>query len=224
MNFRKCKWLLCATYRAPSQNHNYFFDNIDKCLVVYSTYERVALGCDFNAHVGGKLFDTFLYQYEITSINRNPTRYKNSNTPSCIDHMLTNSPKSLFQKETVFTGLSDFHQFVLSVFKLFKSEDEVDTIQKLYRLEDNFNRDLQNRLSAQSVEENAPFEKVFLELLNKHASLKKKVIRANHAPYITKILRKAIMKRSCLEKVYFKKKSPDSLTKFKKQKNYCSFY
>ena len=118
LNFRKCKWLLCATYRAPSQNHNYFFDNIDKCLVVYSTYERVALGCDFNAHVGGKLFDTFLYQYEITSINRNPTRYKNTNTPSCIDHMLANSPKSLFQKETVFTGLPDFHQFVLSVFKL----------------------------------------------------------------------------------------------------------
>ena len=30
------------------------------------------------------------------------------------------------------------------------------------------------------------------------------------------------MKRSYLEKVYFKKKNPDSLTKFKKQKNYCS--
>ena len=29
------------------------------------------------------------------------------------------------------------------------------------------------------------------------------------------------MKRSCLEKVYFKKKTPDSLKKFKKQKNYC---
>ena len=30
------------------------------------------------------------------------------------------------------------------------------------------------------------------------------------------------MKRSQLEKVYFKKKAPDSLTKFKNQKNYCS--
>ena len=38
-NFRKCKWLLCPTYRAPSQNHNYFFDNIDEGLDVYSTYE-----------------------------------------------------------------------------------------------------------------------------------------------------------------------------------------
>ena len=30
------------------------------------------------------------------------------------------------------------------------------------------------------------------------------------------------MKQSYLEKVYFQKITPDSLTKFKKQKNYCS--
>ena len=47
----------------------------------------------------------------------------------------------------------------------------------------------------------------------------KKVVRANHAPYITKTLRKATMKRSCLEKVNFKKKTPYLLTKFKKQTN-----
>ena len=51
MNFRKCKWLLCATYRPTSQNHNQFSDNIDKGLDVYSTYERVALAGDFNAQV-----------------------------------------------------------------------------------------------------------------------------------------------------------------------------
>ena len=33
LNFLKCKWLLCATYRAPS--HNCFFDNIDKGCVFY---------------------------------------------------------------------------------------------------------------------------------------------------------------------------------------------
>ena len=48
INFQKCKWLLRATYRPPSLNDNYFFDNIDKGLVVYSTYERVALASDFN--------------------------------------------------------------------------------------------------------------------------------------------------------------------------------
>ena len=62
LNFRKCKWLLCETYSAPSQNYNYFFDNIDKGLDVYSTYERVALVGDFNAQVGEKSINTFLYQ------------------------------------------------------------------------------------------------------------------------------------------------------------------
>ena len=50
----------------------------------------------------------------------------------------------------------------------------------------------------------------------------KKLVRANHAPYITKTLRKAIVTRSYLEKVYFKKRTPNSLIRFKKQKNYCS--
>ena len=131
---------------------------------------------------------------------------------------------SFFKTETVFTGLSDFHKLVLSVFKLHFSNAKAKEIS--YRnfrdfKEDNFNRDLQNRLSAESVEEYAPFEKVLLDVLNKHI-LKEKVVPANHAPHIAKTLRKAIMKRPFLEKVYFKKKTPDSLTKFKKQKNYCS--
>ena len=139
---------------------------------MYSTYGRVALAGNFNAQVGEKSFDTFLYPHEFTSINRNPTRYKNPNNPSCIDHILTNSPKCCFKRETVFTGLSDFHKLVLSVFKLHFSKAKAKEISyKDFRAfkENNFNQDLQNRLSAQSVEEYAPFEKVFLDVLNKHA-------------------------------------------------------
>lgn len=110
---------------------------------------------------------------------------------------------------------------VLSVFKLHFSKAKTKEIP--YRdfkdfKEDNFNWDLQNRLSAESVEEYSPFEKTFLDVLNKHASLKKKVVCVNHRPYITKILKKAIMKQSYLEKVCFKKITGDLLNKFKKQK------
>ena len=105
LNFRKYKWLLCATYRAPSQNHHYVFDNIDECSDVYSAYERIALAGDFNVQVGEKLFDTFFYQHELTSINGNATCYKNLNNPCCIDHILKNSPKSSFKTENIFTGL-----------------------------------------------------------------------------------------------------------------------
>ena len=94
---------------------------------------------------------------------------------------------------------------VLSVFKLHFSKEKAREI-SCRNFRDNFNRDLQNRLSAEFAEEYDPFEKVFLDVLNKHAPLKKKVVRADHAPYTTKTLRKAIMKRSYLEKVHFKTK------------------
>ena len=199
LNLHKYKWLLCATYRARSQNHKYFFYNIDKGLDKYSTYERVALAGDFKAQVGGKSFDTFLYQHKLTSINSYPKCYKNPNNSSCIDHNLTNSSKSFFKTETVFTGLSGFHKLVLSVFKLhFLKAQAKEISYGNFRdfKEDNFNRDLKNRLSAESVEEYAPFEKVFLYALKKHIPLRKTVVRANHAPYITKTLGKTIMKRS----------------------------
>ena len=43
INFWRCQRLLCGTYCLPSQNDNYFFDSIDKSLVVYSIYEKVTL-------------------------------------------------------------------------------------------------------------------------------------------------------------------------------------
>ena len=46
-----------------------------------------------------------------------------------------------------------------------------------------------------------------MTLLNRHTPLKKKMLRANHSSYMSKTLRKAIMRRSYLEKKYFKKKT-----------------
>ena len=48
------------------------------------------------------------------------------------------------------------------------------------------------------------YEKIFLEVLEDHAPLKKKYIRANEVPYMTKTLKKAIMKRSQLESKFLK--------------------
>ena len=91
--------------------------------------------------------------------------------------------------------------------------------------EDIFCQELCTCLSSETVLDYNSFEENFLEVLNKHAPLKKKVLRANNAPYVTKALRKAIMKRSYLEKLYLKKKTAESLKKYEKNKNFCSrFY
>ena len=41
-----------------------------------------------------------------------------------------------------------------------------------------------------------------MTLLNRHTPLKKKMLRANHSSYMSKTLRKAIMRRSYLDKKY----------------------
>ena len=40
LNFRKCKWLLLGTYHPPSQSDQYFFENVDKTLDMYSYYDN----------------------------------------------------------------------------------------------------------------------------------------------------------------------------------------
>ena len=61
-----------------------------------------------------------------------------------------------------------------------------------------------------------------MEVLDKHALRKKKMLRANHSSYVSKALRKAITKRSYLEKLCFKNRAENSLKTYKRQKNYCS--
>ena len=46
--------------------------------------------------------------------------------------------------------------------------------------------------------------------------------KTDHTPYITKTLRKAIMRRSQLETKYLKTKTQTDLKLYKKHKNFCS--
>ena len=97
--------------------------------------------------------------------------------------------------------MSDFHKLVLYVFKTTfpKSKPKEITYRNFKNFsEENFNQELGTNLGERCVKNYASFENVFLDTLNKHAHLNKKVIRANHAPYVTKFLRKGIMKSSDL--------------------------
>ena len=57
-----------------------------------------------------------------------------------------------------------------------------------------FKSDLKKQLKC--TESYESFENVFLDVLQRYAPLKTKVVRANHAPYMNKTLRKPIMKMS----------------------------
>ena len=91
-----------------------YFDCLDKALDVYSSYEKVILTGDFNAQ---ESINSFLYQHDLTNLVKESTCYKNPRNPSCSNLYLTNSPLRFQTTSPVFTGLSDFHKLVLTVFK-----------------------------------------------------------------------------------------------------------
>ena len=85
----------------------------------------------------------------------------------------------------------------------------------VYRDYKNFDRvvfqiELEDKLNQQ-INEYKHFKKMFLKMVNIHAPIKKKLLRDNHVPYMTKALRKAIMKRSQLESKYVKNKTSENL-------------
>ena len=86
--------------------------------------------------------------------------------------------------------------------------------------EESFRNDLKQYTELCSSYDN--FENVFLEVLEKHAPLKKKYIRANEVPYMSKTLKKAIMKRSQLESRFYRTKGEHHKKEYRKQKNYVS--
>ena len=63
-------------------------------------------------------------------------------------------------------------------------------------------------------------KKVF-HIFNKHAPIKRKYIRANEAPFMTKDLHKAIMKRSKLRNNFLKSRNLSDRKNYTSRRNLC---
>ena len=66
------------------------------------------------------------------------------------------------------------------------------------------------------------FKEIFMETLNHHAPLKIKIIRGNQAPFMSKVLSKAIMKRSMFKNKFNNNSCDANKLVYKMQRNYCS--
>ena len=59
----------------------------------------------------------FCGNYNLKSLVKQSTCYKNPDNPTCIDLMLTNAPRSFQSKCVLETGLSGFHLMILAVIR-----------------------------------------------------------------------------------------------------------
>ena len=132
----------------------------------------------------------------------------------------------LFQKTCVTeTGMSDFHK--LTAISLKSQVLKVSPKHKFQRNyknfdEDNFNKDLKLKLDSLEESDYFLFENIFIDVLNTHAPIETKTLPANSHQFMTKALRKAIMrlKPSRLNNMSLKSRNEENCVKYKRHQNF----
>ena len=168
----------------------------------------------------------FCNAHNLHNLVKEPTCYKNPIKPSLIDLILTNKTGCFQHTQTIETGLSDHHKMTVTVLRTSvpKQAPIVVTYRNCKTLDSvAFSRELNQRLNDIDIANvnYDVFQSNFLVLLNEHAPLKKKFVRANNAPFMTKRLSKAIMNRTRLRNKFLKTPNRENEINYKRQRNYC---
>ena len=167
---------------------------------------------------------TFCGNYTLKNLIKEPTCFKNIENPSSIDVILTNKHRSFMHTKVLETGISDHHKFIVTVMKTKFTKLNPKTV--TYRNYKKFNKalfekELQEMLLETKNLSCSNFENLFLQVLEKHAPSKEKIIRGNERPFMNKKLKTAIMKRSNLKNKYHKNNSLINKNNYTKMRNYC---
>ena len=137
-------------------------------------------------------------------------------------------PTSFQNSLVIETGLSNFHKMSLSVMKIFYKKQKPSIVKyRNYRNFENevFMKDLQDQFSQIGFENIitnfGAFKKAANEIVEKHLPLKKRYVRANQAPFMNRMIKKAIMKRSRLRNKFLHSKKDEDRNAYNKQRNLC---
>ena len=223
LKLSKTDWLVIGTYKSPSLSDIAFTSEISNILTFYwSTHDSILLMGDFNMTPNNSKLSELIADHELCTVISEPTCFKSIN-PTCIDNFLTNK-KARFMKTVTFeTGVSDHHKLIGTMLRsTFAKGKPKKMFYRCYRNFDNkkFEEELQKQLL--SVSDFESFQFAFKVILNQFAPLKQKLIRNNNQPFMTKTLRKAIMKRSKLRNKFNEERNIENWSEYKRQRNLCS--
>ena len=218
INLRKEKWLVISIHCPPSQNSEYFLNNLT---VIIDTYDNYLIMGDFNIEQSDPFLKAFLNSNNLYNLNKSNTCFKGKG--SCIDLFLTNRKYSFKFSGSYETGINDHHHMNYTMLKsCFNSaEPKLLNYRDLKQFsQENIKGDLSEALfdCGDSYDN---FDHIFTSKLNKHAPKKKKWIKENSKPHVNKALRQAIVKRSRLKNNANKAKDPIGIKNYKKTTELC---
>ena len=181
INLKKRKWLLFGIYNPHKVMTDAFLGSLCVALDELSLkYENIVILGDFNCEMTEPVMKTFNDSYNLKSLVKEATCFKNVNKPSCIDLILTNKPLCFQHINIIETGLSDFHKLTLTILR---SKFQMQPPKILhYRCYRGFNKalfqnDLMHAVSIIGLTSISckQFEDIFIGTLNKHAPPKKEI-------------------------------------------------
>jgi len=233
------KWCIISVYRSEQITVDSFLSNFSKTLDnVFDEYENVAIIGDLNintlknlkAHEKSKYekLKNFCDTYDLSNLIKSPTCFQ-SEEPSSIDVILTNKKRSFMHSKSIQNGLSDHHSIICSMLKT--TIKKIKPTQIKYRCmkhfdEGRFFTELENKIGK--INFNRPkndfskFAGKFLDIVDKHAPIKTKIIRGNDAPFMNANLRNEIRHRSKFCNRAHKLKTAEARLAFRKQRNKCT--
>ena len=179
---------------------------------------------DFNVESNDATTKNFCQIYGCKNIVKDKTCFKNPINPTCIDLIITNRPKSFQESEVIETGLSDFHKMSLTVMKVFYNKQKPKIIQyRKYKGFSNeaFMHELESALARFSQISFGTFKSTVDNILQKHAPIKKRYVRANQASFINSKIHKEVMRRTRLRNKFIDSKTDADRIAYNKQRNYC---
>ena len=124
--------------------------------------------------------------------------------------------------------MSDYHKLISTFLKshFARLRPKVINYRNYKKFDENIFLNNLQKLGIKLDEENSEssyslISNKFLEVVNKHAPLKKKVLRGNHSPFVTKEFQKTIYTRSKLKNKMNQNPSRENVLAYKKQRNIC---
>ena len=132
ITIRKNKILVAGIYKPPNLSEADFTTSLETIISKLSnSYEKLILMGDFNMTTSNPILSQFLDTFALSPLNNDPTCFKNSKNPSCIDLLLTNFKLSFMKTSNYETGISDHHKMISTIMKLHFTRESPKT--KYYR-------------------------------------------------------------------------------------------
>ena len=235
MHIGNKKWCIISIYRNEDVSPKTFLDKLSQSLdQILDIYEHVIIIGDINinslekSNAKYKHLANFCDSHDLSNLMKEPTCFQ-SESPSSIDIILTNKPRSFMHTKSVVNGLSDHHSLIMTMFRAQISK--LDPINIKYRNfkdfdEKAFNLELDHSLKQidfdQDSNDFSKFLSLFESISERHAPMKTKVLRGNDAPFMTNALRREIKQRSRLRNKARKENTPASKRAYCSQRNKCT--